>query len=71
MTELETLVSAQIQASPAATVSPIADRMAESMGEEILRDPPVRAEFVTLARDAFRQAWVDLQTRQKTERGHS
>jgi hypothetical protein len=39
------------------------DRLADSMADEILRDPAVRAELIALALAAFDKVWADMRRR--------
>jgi len=58
---LAELIIRQTQASIVTTVSRTVDRIADSLAEELLRDPVIRSELQVLVRAAFHQAWLDLQ----------
>lgn len=53
MTHLERLIAAQVAATTTTTISRATEAIAESMANEIMRDPTWRAEMRALVRRAF------------------
>lgn len=59
-TLLERLVNEQVSESLIHTITRSVDRIAETMAEELLRDPETRAHLQTLVRNAFAHAVAGL-----------
>lgn len=60
MTLLEELVRRHVAGSLTATLSRATDRIAESLAEDILRDPQFRAQMRALVERAFLQSLNEL-----------
>lgn len=61
MTALEELVVRQVAASTVGAVNRTVDRLADSLTEEILREPEVREQLREVVLTAFRNVWSDMQ----------
>lgn len=65
-TMLAELIDRQVQASLVTTIGRTAERAAEELAADLLKDPSFRDEMRALIHEAFRRALVSLQA--ETER---
>ena len=68
MTPLEQLIHQQVQASTLTSLSRSAEKVADDLTQEILKDKAFRAWMRTFVQKAFEQTMTELQTPTKPAR---